>query len=127
MKRLYLVAVAACCALSLAACTTTSGTPWPADPGGPVVSGANTTLDEKALISAELAWNVPAQAYLVAVDRGLLTGTTKDKAKAALMDAFVALKLAREAYRAGNASTLAAQIAIAASATAQAKALIPGS
>lgn len=110
MKHLRIVAVVACAALSLAACAT-AGSGTTTGPPGPVVSGQNTALDEKALIAAELAYNSAATAYLAADQRGLLTAAQRKEWGGRLITAYDALKLARQAYAAGNASTFVEQLA----------------
>lgn len=123
MKRLYL-AVAVGAALLASACTTT-GTPWPADPGGPVASCAGSTLDEKTLASAELAFNTAGKLYVAADNAGLMNDDLKAKLKPMFGDAFVALRLARDARSACNAATLAAQARIALDIATKIQPLIP--
>ena len=122
MKRFLAAAGLAVALLSTAACGTTS---WPSDPAGPVVTGSQTVLDEKALASAELAYNTAAKAYISIDTRGLWPAGVKEKVKPIMMDARVALTLAEQAYDAGNASTFAAQAALVTKLAGDALALIP--
>ena len=84
---------------------------------GPANTANATVLDEKAVLGAELAYKAMRTAGTLAVDHGLLVGA--DAAKVAAIDskAYAALKLARQAYEAGNAADYA-------TATAQALQLI---
>lgn len=107
---LRFVAIAACAALSLAACATAPGGSTTGPPG-PVITGSATALDEKALVAAEIAYNVAANAYVVADGKGLLSASVKAEAKSRLVTAYDALKAARSAYAAGNASTFVEQVA----------------
>lgn len=109
MKQLRFIALAACAALSLAACATAVPTS-PGAPPGPIVSGSQTTLDEKALIGAEQAYGIAGNLYL-AVIKAKPDWSGKADAKSKLDTAYKALKLARQAYQAGNADTFVQQVA----------------
>lgn len=113
-------------ALMLAACATTS--PPPGVPGSgppPVVSAAGTLADERALYALEAAYNVAAHAYVTADDRGQLSATLKARIRPALTASYAALRAAREAHAAGNATTFATQAAAVVRFANEARALIP--
>lgn len=101
----------------------------PTTPVAPVAAsgglGARTTLDEKALYAAEAAYNVPANAYVEANKRGLLSPELKARVKPLLVTAYARLKDARAAYRLGNASSFNEAIAAAKQLANSASALIP--
>lgn len=116
MKKL-LIAVA--CAMALAGCSTTYA------PGTtPVVSAQETVLDERALFTAEAAYNVAATAYLAAAGRDQLPAAAKAQARAVLVRSYDALKLARSAYAVGDAATFAAQISAATAFATHARAVL---
>lgn len=114
--RKLLIAVALAVMPLASACTTLAE-------GGPV-AGA-TVIDEQAMYAAEVAYNVPAHAYVTADANGLLTPEIKAQVKPLLLDAYKALQLARAAYAAGNASGFAEQVAAVKNLASQASALIP--
>ena len=122
MKKLL---IACCAALALASCAPTTGSGLALPGVDPVVSLQGTSVDEKALIAAELAYITAAQSYVTARDRQLLPAETLATARAALIRSFDALKLARTAYRAGDANSFAAQAALVISAAAEANRLLP--
>lgn len=79
-------------ALAVASC-------GPATVPPPATVSDATTLDERAAIAVELAYQAGAQLALT-------TGAAKtERVKAADRRAFAAVKAVRAAYRAGNAST----------------------
>lgn len=118
MKKLIL---ACCAALALTACGPTGTIP---DIGAPIASTQATTMDEKALIALELAYNTAGTAYLTARDRGLLPAATLTQSRTALLRSYDALLLARRAYSIGDASSFSAQAALVISAAGEAKRLV---
>jgi hypothetical protein len=93
---------------------TNSNVAVPANPNYNIdVAGNNcgiavgTALDEKVLLTAETAYNVPAFAY-VSFDQNakVLSPKLKSEIKPMLVQAYEMLKLARQAYNAGNACDL---------------------
>jgi len=79
--------------LALASCTSLG------IPMSPATVADRTTLDERAAIGVELAYQAAAQVALA-------TGAAKsDKVKAADRRAYAAVKAVRAAYSAGNASS----------------------
>lgn len=107
MRSLILIAVAS---LGLAACQPQTTEPVTNSnvavtaPAGDCGLASNTIYDEKALFAAETAYNIPANAYVNLGDR--LPADRKAQAKAALIQAYDYLKLARVAYGAGDGCTL---------------------
>lgn len=120
--RIFCLAAVACLSLMGAACATTD-IPNPGT-SPPPITGENTVVDEKAMIAAELAYITAAEAFVTARDRGLLPASTLAAARTALIRSNDALRLARTAYRAGNARTFAEQAAIVVSAATEARRLV---
>lgn len=83
MKKLLLGLALA--SFALVGCTTTT-------------IGAGTKIDEQAMFAAEAAYNVPAQAYVVADANDKLTPAVKATVKPILVDAYGYLFIARCAY-----------------------------
>lgn len=100
-KRLAL-AVGLCAAISFGGCATS----------GPLGSGqiVSSTLDEKALITAETGFRGALIAANGAVDAGVLKGPNALKVRDALIKAKAALDVARKAYAIGDAIQLTASI-----------------
>jgi hypothetical protein len=99
-------------------------------PAVPVAS--STTIDERALVTAQGAYTVASTAYLEAdrVDGWKLLPEaaripTRLKARGLLIDAANALRLARQAQIAANAGNFQQQLAAANAAIKQAQSLIP--
>src|SRR4051812_2146608 len=106
MRRLT-VMVAACLALAVtAACQTLPTAVSLATQ--PVCAGV--TVDEKLWYAAEAAYNVPAQAYVAANSRGLITPALKAVIKPKLITMYEGLKAARLAYKACDAASLGAKV-----------------
>jgi hypothetical protein len=61
---------------------------------------SNTIKDEQALLVAETAYNIPAQAYVSLGSK--LPTATRTKVRGYLIQAYDYLKLARAAYNAGD-------------------------
>lgn len=118
MKRLML----ACAALSLL--STGALTACAPTDGGVIASPDATTMDEKALLALESAYNVAGASYLAAVDSGALTGAQKDEAKLHLDLAYGALVRARQAYEVGNSQAFKISAAFLRSSVEQAQAQI---
>lgn len=119
MRRLAFIAFAA--SLALAGCATAPG------PGGGVPAVTVGTLDEKALWAAEAAYNIPAQAYVAALETGSVTPAMRARMRPALQAAKRALDAARAAFRIGDALTYNAQLATARRFAAEARTLLPTS
>ena len=109
IRRFSLIAIAA---MSLMACTPiTAGfdaLASAATQAGPTANAAlaaadATTLDEKAAIAVELAYQASATAILTATRAGLIEGETATKIAAADRAAYQAVLLVRATYDAGNA------------------------
>lgn len=86
-----------------------------------ISSGTND--DEKALLTAETAYNVPAQAYVKL--GGNLPATTRAQVRAYLIQAYDYLKLARTAYNAADNCSLARYRDLTEAVGGKAKALLP--
>lgn len=118
MFRLF---AAALLSLSLVGCgmLTTS-------PGAPSEYAEQTTLDERAALSVELAYKAARLALEVAVDSGALTGNAAATAAEADRRAYAAVQAVRAAYRAGNAESYDVAITEAHAALALSLAVIRG-
>lgn len=96
-----------------------------------IASGPNcglafgTLIDEKALYGAETAYNVPANAYVTLDSQGLLNTATKEQVRPLLIKSYGALKLARAAYKAGDACGFVASVRAVSNFASQAKATLP--
>ncbi len=124
MRSLILVA-----ALALVACQpATTGEPpntnsniTAVDSGCGIAS--NTLADEKALFTAETAYNVPADAY---VKLGAnLPADKRAAVRKVLIQAYDALKLARAAYKAGDGCSLNSYVNLVNTLGTQAKTILP--
>ncbi len=118
-------------ALALAACqpvvvapASAPVAPVAAPSAGSGLTGA-TLIDEKLLVAAETAYNVPAHAYVTADGNKQLSPALKARVKPLLQSAYRALKLARASYAVGDASGFNRQFAALKSFANQAKALLP--
>jgi hypothetical protein len=128
LRALALCAVFAATGVSLAAC--------PADgvslssPSPVAGAAASTSADEKAWAGAEEAYNLAAKAYLIAVRQNLLTPAQKAQVKGILGTkgtATKALHVLRDAYAAGNTSSLTSQAGQVLRLVGDARALLPAS
>jgi hypothetical protein len=72
-------------------------------PPTPQAAANTTVLDEQAATGVELAYKAMRLAIETAVDAGFLKGANASKAAALDNKAYAALKVARDAYRVGNA------------------------
>lgn len=102
MNRAFIL-LASC--LSLCACDPNANTTTEAisTPSPTATSIADLTLmDEKAMYGAEVLYNVPANAYVIADAGNLLKPEVKATIKPKLIKLYDYLKLARLAYAAGN-------------------------
>lgn len=125
----FIMAIAAAASLAMAACSHTPGPvgPGPGQPGNPPDSQQASLLDERALFSAEAAYNVAATAYVSAESRNLLPPALAAQAQPLLAKAYVALRGARVAYAASDALNFAAFAREATALATQARVLInPG-
>ncbi len=125
MIRKYLAL--ACLAIACMACTPDLANNV-ASSGPPANTGvaSRTMLDERLLYAAEAAYNVPAQAYVVANSRGQVSPELKARVKPLLTQAYARLQDARRLYALGNADGfLTAYRQVIALAT-SARSLIPG-
>ena len=127
LKRLVILAAMALALSPAAGCAQVSGAIGKAVPAVATQATKGSTIDEKALIAAETAYNVPAQAYVAANRRGLLSAELKAIIKPKMIMAKSALDIAREAYRVGDAATLADQVRAVQRLASEARALIPPS
>jgi hypothetical protein len=94
-------------ALTLSGCTALGGgsiVPLPA----PAVITASTTIDDKLMYSAEALYNVPAQAYVAADSRQLMSASLKATVKPKMLKLRSLLLDARKAYAASNATSFKA-------------------
>lgn len=105
MKRVLLIALAA---MSLAGCKavlTTAGVPeFVAETATTPVCN-RTVLDDKARYGVAAIYNVPAQAYVSAHKRGLVTPAIRDVVKPKLQQLYSYLKGARAAHAACDEAT----------------------
>ena len=105
MKRLILAGLA----IALSGCgllTLPAGIP-----AAPAAVANTTVLDEQAALGVELAYKAERIALETAVDAGRLTGARATQAATLDDKAFAAVKVARRAYLAGNATDYATAIA----------------
>lgn len=133
MTKFMLLALTA--SLSLAACErpipndmTPASTPSPvAGPSSAESCGlaSGTLVDEKALYGAEIAYNVPANAYVTLDTNGQLTIEIKSKVKPLLIGAYDALVVARSAYKLGDVCTFNAAVTNVKQLATSAKAFLP--
>lgn len=68
---------------------------------------SNTLADEKVLFAVETAYNVPADAYVRALGTNKLSASVKAAIQPKLVKLYDYLKLARQAYAAGDGCSLA--------------------
>lgn len=115
MKRILFAACLALATLSSTACAT--------KPLLPVVE--DTLVDEKALYTAEAAYNIAASAYIAADTADLMKPEIKAKVKPLMVKAYAALLSARDAYLLLNASAFSEQVSLALKLSKEAAALIP--
>jgi uncharacterized protein YceK len=122
MKKLLIVPMLALC---LAGCGTVTAAAAGAAglPPTPQAAADATVLDEQAAIDLELAYKALRLAVETGVDAGLIKGARATQAAALDNKAFAALRVARSAYRAGNATGYLAALAEARSAINDALAL----
>ena len=126
MRSLILIAAAA---LAVAACK-----PQAADENYNVNSSVtaptcgiatNTLADEKTLFSAETAYNVAADAYVRLDATGKIPANIKAAVRPKMIDAYAALKVARQAYNLGQTCNLLTAVATVKQLSSDAKALLP--
>lgn len=86
---------------------------------------ANTLADEKALFAAETAYNIAADAYVRASGTGQLPAAVKAVVQPKMVQAYAALKLARQAYTLGQTCNLLKAVELTKSLATQAKTLLP--
>lgn len=128
MRNFILIAVAA---IGLAACTPDDNTHIETNSNGAVAAdtdcglASDTTLDEKALFSAESAYNVAAHSYVTLDAQGKLSAEVKAQARPALIAAFDGLKLARQAYQAADGCSLQRYVDVVQTAAHRAKGIMP--
>jgi len=103
--------IAMICATSLlVACS--SGANVSVEPSStPTVEASSVVIDDKAMYAAEALYNVVAQAYVVADANKQLNSETKAKIKPYMIEAYSALKAAREAKRIGDIEVFTQQSA----------------
>ena len=73
-------------------------------PGSPAEVADKTTLDERGLLGAELAYEAARTVAEISVDAGLIRGETASRVAVADERVYQALRGARAAYEAGNAA-----------------------
>lgn len=119
---------------TLAACNTPLTSPGNEATSTPVASAtgaescglaAGTLVDEKALYGAEVAYNVPANAYVTLDTNGQLNADLKAKVKPLLVGAYNALGVARSAYKFGDVCTFFGAVKTVTDFTTKAKVLLP--
>lgn len=124
MSRFLAFAAAPALAIAaLSACTTPTGERFPQNPGA-IADG--TTLDEKAAIGAELAYQGFRTAAELAVNSGKVTGQRAAMLAELDKDAFGALEAARLAYDAGNAEDYRSALSMARAAITEGLAIVRG-
>lgn len=107
MKRLLFGAIIAfALMLGLSGCATLGQLPT-----GPDAVANATVLDEKAAVSAELAYQAAALSLRTGLQSGLIKGEAAAKAGKADAAAYAALLGARAAYKAGNATDFSTALA----------------
>jgi hypothetical protein len=108
MKRLSLILAVALAAVPVAGCKTmltTAGVPeFVAETVNTPVCN-RLVLDDKARYGVNVLYNVPAQAYVAAHKRGLVTPAVRDVVKPKLQQAYTYLKGARAAHEACDEAT----------------------
>ena len=77
----------------------------------PGVLADRTVLDEQAITGVELAYKAARLTIETGVDAGLIKGETATRIAALDNQAFLALGIARGAYRTGNAASYKAAVA----------------
>lgn len=112
MKRLVIATLAA---LSLSACAALGALSAVAPmlgnvPTSPATVANGTVLDERGAIAVESAYKGFRTVLEALVDGGLLTGARATQAAAIDNRAYAAVKVARAAYRSGNAASYAAAV-----------------
>jgi hypothetical protein len=75
----------------------------------PAVNARGTLADDKALLALETSFRIAVTVTEQAVDAGELTGAKAAAARSALNRSYRALKMARAAYDAGDATTYTTQ------------------
>lgn len=102
MKRLLILFTA----LSLGACTQLrTASDVIAVVTSPAPLGDRIVMDEKAAYAAEAFYNIPAQAYVSADQRGLIPVSLRIQLKTRLLRMADYLKLVRQAYAVGDATS----------------------
>lgn len=86
---------------------------------------AGTLADERALFTAETAYNVPAHAFVTFDRAGRLPVALKASVRPLLVRSYAYLQAARSAYRLGDVCSLASAVAGARQLADSAKALLP--
>jgi hypothetical protein len=120
MARPRFLILAACAALSLAACATDG-----VAPPGPVTTPAPAVLVvAKVQYGFEATYNLAARLYLTAAPH--LSPEVKAQAKDILARAYAAVRAARAAIKLGDATTVAAQVNLITELCAQVATLIHG-
>lgn len=71
--------------------------------------GDRIVMDEKAAYAAEVLYNIPAQAYVSADTRGLITPALRATIRPKLIYMASLLDAVRSAYRVGDATSFAAR------------------
>lgn len=124
MKSLFYACAALAASLSIAACATTSGPPI-ITPTAPSGATAVSEAAQKAIYAAEVAYNVPADAYVRLNRQGALPADVKARVKPLLLQAYQGLKLARQAAAAGDTVGVIFQAGEAQRLATAARALLP--
>ena len=94
-------------------CALPACTPVNTIPPAPAAVADKTVLDEQGALAAELAYKAARIAIETGVDAGLIRGATATKIAALDAKAYAALKIVRQAYAAGNATSYASGLATA--------------
>jgi hypothetical protein len=126
MKKSLLAPFMALCLLATPACDTLrTASEAVSLATSPTPLGDRTVMDERAMYAAEALYNVPAQAYVTADTRGLLTPAVRAAVRPILIQARQALLAVREAYRVGDATTFGQRVAALRSLKDRAMSLLP--
>lgn len=118
MKRLMIAA--ALCVVALSGCDqigAVNSLPTPS------TVAEKTTLDEKAGLAVDLAYQAANRAVFFAAKAGFLTPAQKAAAADIDADAYTAVQATRAAYKAGNATTYADAVSAALQAVARLQSL----
>lgn len=118
----HLIYACVALALTVSGCATTQGPTQPAAASSASTASLRLT---QAYAGALEGYTALSEAYLAAVDAGVLKGASKDQAKSALTQAYSGLRVARTAREAHDTVGALAALAGTDNLLSQARALIP--